>query len=782
MKLNYFRAPNRLIGAPYDWPLKWQYVLAIGLVVVSLALRWLLQDHFAGHASFLLLFSVLLPLALAVRPQPFVVSAVLGFLGVWLAFIPPQMSFAVSDGQEKLTLWIFGATLGATTLTALLSRRALHLRERNQEALLETARHQQLLSDAAPALISYVDRHLRYRLINKAYSSWFGQAQEALRGMHVRDLLGEAAFKKLQPYVDAVLRGEHVEFEHEIPYERGGKRYVRAYYVPDVDSKGTVAGFFALVTDISDRKRMEDELRLRSEQFEKLFRERKESEERFRNMADNAPVLIWVADTSGERTYFNRQWLKFTGRAPATELNSGWIEGIHADDLEACLAICHRAFENQENFRMEYRLRREDGQYRWLVDEGVPRHLADGTFAGYIGSCIDITERKRSEVALRETDRRKDEFLATLAHELRNPLAAISTATTVLGSTRQDADRVGEMAAIIDRQSSQLVRLINDLLDVSRISRGKVKLERRRVDLTAIVREVAEDLRSACVEGGLALELALPADPIVVSADRVRLSQVVNNLLENACKFTPRGGTIRIAIEREEDQAVVRVTDTGIGMAQEQLARIFDMFTQAEELPSQRSGGLGIGLSLARSLIELHSGRIEATSAGRGRGSEFLVRLRIADTRQPDISADASSDSAPPGRIAPLRIVAADDNRDSLQAIALLLRMKGHEVETADDGVEALRKVQTYRPDVALLDIGMPGMDGYEVARRIRQENWGRVMLLVAMTGWGQNRDKQQAAEAGFDAHLTKPADLEVLDRLLESQKPADPVATAFLN
>ncbi len=329
------------------------------------------------------------------------------------------------------------------------------------------------------------------------------------------------------------------------------------------------------------------------------------------------------------------------------------------------------------------------------------------------------------------------------------------------------------MSALIQRQSSQLKRLIDDLMDVGRISRGKVVLERAPFDVVEVLREVLADNEATCTENGLSLSSELPQDkPIIVNADVVRFSQVINNLLHNATKFTDSGGRVTVKVSREGRDAVVRVSDTGIGMPASQLERIFDMFAQVEqEGPTLRAGGLGIGLSLARSIIELQGGTIKAYSAGLGEGSEFVVRLPAVDTKSAvsENAAQTVGQSIVADDGLGQRIVAADDNSDALHAVALMLRMKGHEVETAVDGLDALEKVRVSQPDIALLDIGMPGMDGYEVARSIRNEPWGQGMLLVAMTGWGQKRDKQQALEAGFDMHLTKPVDLQVLEQIISS-------------
>jgi PAS domain S-box-containing protein len=379
----------------------------------------------------------------------------------------------------------------------------------------------------------------------------------------------------------------------------------------------------------------------------------------------------------------------------------------------------------------------------------------------------DLIERGQAEASLRDADRRKDEFLATLAHELRNPLAAIRTAVGALGDKNNGAAHA-EMTAVIDRQSDRLARLVDDLLDVSRITRGKMTLRRMQVDIGKIVRQVVVDSSVACEEKDLKVTAAIPEQPILVHADPVRIAQVLANLVQNSCQFTPRGGEIRFMVGQEGGTVRVRLADTGIGMTSEQAAKIFEMFAQVGEAPGHRTGGLGIGLALARSIVELHGGRIEAKSAGPGKGSEFLISLPAVEAA--DVVDDPAADDAPPepleNAVLP-RVVLADDNLDALHAMGLVLRAKGYEVTTAVDGADALSKLRAFRPDVALLDIGMPLLDGYEVARRVRQEPWGQDMLLVAVTGWGQDRDRQEAEAAGFDLHLTKPVSLATLERMM---------------
>jgi PAS domain S-box-containing protein len=544
-----------------------------------------------------------------------------------------------ADGQLRW-LWARGQTMlnSAGRPERMLGLVAdITARKTAEIAMREAERRMRLVTDAAPALISYVDAELCYRFNNRGYEQWFGQERTELYGRHLREVLGEQAFEKVRPHAEAALAGQTVEYETKLPYTHGGARYVRAHYVPDVQQDGSVAGYYAM---------------------------------------------------------------------------------IH-----------------------------------------------------------DVTESKQAELALREADQRKDEFIAILAHELRNPLAAIRMALDVMDVTAADPPRAAEMKSIIDRQSAQLAHLVEDLLDMSRITRGKITLRKRRLEVGEVIRNLVDDARPQYEANGLELSMDLPEVPVEVDADPARFAQVVNNVLQNACKFTEAGGKVRISLAREGEDAVVRIADSGIGLSREQLARVFETFSQIDNPLTRKAGGLGIGLSLARALIELHGGTIEADSGGLGQGSEFCVRLRALEREADEVPLPALHGSDPrnqSGATAARRILAVDDNSDALAAMTVMLRMKGHEVTMASDGVAALEKARTQRPEVVLLDIGMPGLDGYEVARRIRCEPWGRDMLLVAMTGWGQERDKAAAKQAGFDEHMTKPIDPQVLDGLLAvTAKPA---------
>jgi signal transduction histidine kinase len=374
-----------------------------------------------------------------------------------------------------------------------------------------------------------------------------------------------------------------------------------------------------------------------------------------------------------------------------------------------------------------------------------------------IGSQLELARLRK------ETDRRKDEFLATLAHELRTPLAPIRNSLHILrmaGGDRGVAERMYEM---MERQVNHMVRLVDDLMEVSRITRGKIDLRKEPVDLAAVVHSAVETSKPLIEAARHQLAVTLPDEPLILDADPVRLAQVLANLLNNAAKYTPEGGRIWLTARRAGSNAEVSVRDSGTGIPAEMLPKVFDLFMQVERTYSRAQGGLGIGLTLVRSLVSLHGGSVEARSEGPGRGSELVVRLPLAAGLAPL----QDSRDARPAAVAPRRILVVDDNRDAADSLGMLLKFLGADVCTANDGPAALEAFRTYRPSVMLLDIGLPEMDGYEVARRTRQQPEGGDVTLIALTGWGQEEDRRRSREAGIDHHLVKPVDLGVLEKLL---------------
>ena len=376
-----------------------------------------------------------------------------------------------------------------------------------------------------------------------------------------------------------------------------------------------------------------------------------------------------------------------------------------------------------------------------------------------------LHDLQRAEAQLRDGDRRKDEFLATLAHELRNPLAPIRNALQIMRLTGDEKAAVEQARIMMERQLGQMIRLIDDLLDVSRITRGKLDLRKERVELAAIIKNAVDTALPHIEAAGHELDVNVPAQPLYLDADPVRLAQVLSNLLNNAAKYTERGGRISLAAERRDREAVVTVRDTGVGIPSEALSSIFEMFTQIDHSLERAHGGLGIGLTLVKRLVEMHGGSVEAHSAGVGKGAEFVVRLPVIGLPSP--VQESTTDNERRVRAIKWRILVADDNGDAAESMGTMLRLMGNEVRTVRDGVQAVEEASAFRPDLVLLDIGMPRLNGYEAARRIRRERWGKNMLLVALTGWGQDEDKRRASEAGFDRHFTKPVDPSLLDQLV---------------
>jgi two-component system CheB/CheR fusion protein len=415
--------------------------------------------------------------------------------------------------------------------------------------------------------------------------------------------------------------------------------------------------------------------------------------------------------------------------------------------------------------------------YRWFLVRANADRDEQGNILEWFGTCTDVDANKRTEedlrrteAELREADVRKDVFLATLSHELRNPLAPIRTAARLLelpNLSPQDLDR---SRAIIGRQVRHMASLLEDLLDVSRITRGALTLKKQSVNVQQRIAEAIETVQPSLEGKKQRLRLELPADAIEIDADPVRLVQIIANLLANASKYTPEGGDIALQVQRVRDQVTLAVRDTGIGLAPEHLSKVFEMFTRISTVTDRVEGGLGIGLALVKGLVELHDGQVMAQSDGIGRGSEFRVLLPCPPRAAPDAATNAPpAPAAGTANGGSLRVLVADDNRDAAETLGMLLSVAGYQVEMCHSGSEAVSKITQWRPNVAILDIGMPGMDGFEVARRVRAQPWGREIGLIALTGWGQDEDQRASRAAGFDHHLTKPVDLPELEHVIVS-------------
>ncbi len=473
-------------------------------------------------------------------------------------------------------------------------------------------------------------------------------------------------------------------------------------------------------------------------------------------------------DAGGSVMYCNRRFADMLGRPHERVMGLGFGDFMpsHEGTLFERLLKNGRAGADQS----EAHLQQADGSL-------VPIFLTFNALPEDCGAAIgvlitDLTKQRSHErlkvamEALKESDRRKNEFLAMLAHELRNPLAPIRNAVQVLRLRGNLGAEVQLASEMMERQVNQMVRLVDDLLDVSRVSRGKIALRLGRIELASAVNHAVEAVHSLvqCMEHELTV--TLPSRPIYLKADPTRLAQIVGNLLNNACKFTPKGGRIFLNVEREAAQAVIRVQDSGIGIAGDKLPAIFEMFTQIDTSLERTVSGLGIGLTLVKNLAELHGGTVEARSAGVGHGCEFVVRLPILNEAPEASQGEIDARNATPAK--GRRILVVDDNRDSVDSLAMVLSMLGHEVHTAHDGVEAVESASNVRPDVILLDIGLPRMNGYEAARHLRKEPWAQGMVLIALTGWGQEEDRQKSRDSGFDGHMVKPLDFDALRKLLD--------------
>jgi PAS domain S-box-containing protein len=532
--------------------------------------------------------------------------------------------------------------------------------------------------------------------------------------------------------------------------DREGRAVYFANSLWGVVEDGRLVRVWGIQRDVTGRRLAEERLR--------------ESEARFRTLAATIPQLIWSATPDGGASYLSDQWTQFTGIPAERLLGDGWQQVVHPEDLPAGQRDWARALRAGEPIELKQRFLHRSGAWRWQLVRGLAVRDAAGRILRWVGTCTDVQREVDAEAALREADRRKDEFLAMLAHELRNPLAPIRTAAEVLKVCEPVGPGVREAREVIERQVQQLARLVDDLLDVSRITRGKVRLETAAVDLASVVARAVETSRPLVEARRHRLETALPDAPVLVRGDLARLVQVIANLLTNAAKFTDAGGEIRLEVTAEGREAVIRVRDDGIGIPAELLPRIFDLFAQGDRALDRSQGGLGIGLTLVRQLVALHGGRVEARSEGPGKGSELVVRLPLSETAEGAPGAPAEDGRRAGGG---LRVLVVEDNVDAADMLSLMLRLAGHETRVVHDGASAPDAAVAFLPHVVLCDIGLPGVSGYEVARRLRERPELASTRLVALTGYGQDEDRRRAREAGFDHHFVKPVEPRALEALL---------------
>ncbi len=476
----------------------------------------------------------------------------------------------------------------------------------------------------------------------------------------------------------------------------------------------------------------------------------------WKQLADMMPQIVWSATEDGLRDYVNDQWQEVTGLLPSANYGNGWLNRIHPEDRVRVTAIWQQCVITGQSYEGEYRILCKDSIYRWFLGRAKLTEYAEGMVRRWVGTCTDIDNRKRSEENLKGASARKDEFLAMLAHELRNPLSVIGNAVQLLEGTEGEA---GEIFGMIARQTKHLTRLVEDLLDVSRITRGKIVLRKEVLDLRSLLTQSMEATAQAFNERNHTVTVNLGAEEVRVHADATRIMQVFSNLLHNAAKYTPEGGEIAVTLEKEDSYAVVKIKDNGLGLDTKHLDTIFDLFYQADAGLARAQGGLGIGLTLVRNIMLMHNGTVEAYSEGIGKGSTFTVRLPSSYAAlEKTIAASAPT-------VVKRRVLVVDDMPDAAHSLSMLVKSLGHEIYTASSGRTALQFVQNMKPEYVLMDIGMPEMDGFELARRIRMLD--DKVILIAITGYGMEEDRRRTEESGFNYHLVKPVEKKDLAQLI---------------
>lgn len=635
---------------------------------------------------------------------------------------------------------------------------------RREQALRDSEERYRDLFENANDVIYTLDMTGCITSVNRRGEQMFGWTLTECRGRNVAEMVPPEYHTRMQEALRRKLGGEAAPTVYELELIRkDGRRVPLEVSSRLIMRDGQAIGVQGIARDITDRQHAEQALR--------------EIAERLRLALAAAKLGDWSWDAATDLVTFSEQAAAIFGIPPGPHMTWTAMRAmLHAEDQEPVRREVERTLAERAPYDMEFRLNRPDGTQVWVAALGHGQYAEDGRVLGMVGVVQDISTRKALEEELHrrveqlaEVDRRKDEFMAILGHELRNPLAPLRNALEVLKLQNGAGLETDPLHDMMERQVRTLARLTDELLDISRVRRGKVELRKEVVDLATIIGQAVEASRPLIEQRGQEFTVAVPPEPLWLEADPVRIEQVLANLLTNAAKFTSPGGRIWLQVGREAAAAVIQVRDTGIGIRSDILPQLFQPFQQADRLPGRIQEGLGLGLALVRGLVELHGGTVSAASAGPGQGSEFVVSLPLlakSDARIPQAEPVAAPDPARksmPGR----RVLVVDDNVDVAETLALLLQMQGHQVTCAHDGPTALQLAEQIRPDIVFLDIGMPGMDGYQVGRLLRSQPATEATVLVAMTGYGQEEDRRRSFEAGFDYHLVKPVEPAELRDLL---------------
>jgi PAS domain S-box-containing protein len=746
------------------------YFVAIAAVGVAWAVRAWLDPILGREVPYITFFLAVAMAAWAGGLGPGFLATALSLLIAWFFYIGPTDGFRVENLSVSVGLGLFVAVaLCIAGITSALRA----AREHAQRLARDTMTRQKALEEARAELARERDRFaVTLASIGDAVIATDAQGNVTFMNATAEKLTGWTSHEALERPIGKIFRVVREDTRENIrgPVEeviqtgtmvsvsegsvlvgrRGAEYAIDDSAAPIYDQEGGLLGAVLVFRDITEARHARAAL--------------EESESRFRNMADQTPAMIWMADDTRGLTYCNRTWLEFTGRTMEQEQGEGWTSAVHPEDFAHCLSVYTTAFDARVPFETEFRLKRHDGEYRWIFNRGTPRYDGDGRFQGYVGAALDITERKAAEEALGHADRRQSEFLSMLAHELRNPLAPIRNAIQIMERISGGQDRrIDHAREVIDRQSGHLTRLIDDLLDVSRIDSGKVTLRRERVVVQDAVRRAVEAQQPQALEKRQALDVRLPDARVYVNGDPMRLAQAFGNVVSNAIKFTPEGGRIEVSMTVEGDHVNVVVADNGAGIDPALLPHLFNLYRKGQDVERHGNTGLGLGLTIVRRLIEMHSGHVSAHSAGRGQGTRFVIELPLAEGVA---AVQSAGEPSAGGERPPAKVLVVDDNVDAAEAIATLLQFSGYDIDVAHDPQQALEAAARCKPDLVLLDIGLPGMTGYEVAQRMR-EGAGFSTKIVALTGYGQEQDNEQAKAAGFSAYLVKPVDADQLTALV---------------
>jgi PAS domain S-box-containing protein len=745
----------------------WGYAVAVLACIAAWGVRILLDPLLGQQITYA---PLLLSVAFAawyggLGPAAF--ATLLGAAISWYAYLSPRDRFGVLDIDDAVQLGLYCAAALAIGGIASALRAS---RERAQALAREVLEREAGLERARDELAAERDR-MQVTLQSIADGVIATDAQwnvtfandcaAALTGWPATEAIGRPLSKIFRTLDEASRRtttlavdeGQSDATAGMLLVARDGTERAVESKVRPIVGRGrdqAPAGFVIVFHDTTQERRARAAL--------------EESEARFRMLADETPLPLWMSDEARAYVYVNPAWLAFTGRTEEEELRDGWTAGIHPEDFGPRQAAFAEAFEAREPFTLEYRLRRHDGQYRWVLDHGAPRFDGEHQhFAGYIGALLDITDRKEAAATRGLFEQRRTSFLASLAHELRNPLAPIRNSVELLQRMRSDDDpRVARAHEIIERNCARLAGLVDDLLDLSRLDSGNVQLAIAPVDVAPLLERALARHASVIRDRNQQAGVVVTSTSLRVQADAERLEQMVGILIGNASQHTPPGGRIEVAARAVADTIEIAVRDTGVGIDDALRPILFDLFDRGAAGDGRR---LGTGLAIVARLARLSGGSVDVESQGKDRGSTFVLRLPAAR----DQAAHEPGVAPTPGSARHVRLLIVDDNVDAADAIATLLAINDFDVQTAHDPQGAMEAAQAFDPDVILLDIGLPGMTGYELAKKLRADRVARRAKLIALTGYGQPGDTEQAREAGFDGYLVKPVDLEQLRERIDA-------------